>query len=128
MDQFTKGGWKTGLFEVSAEPGGMNAFLMSWCCGCFNVAEIHAHMGAKLCGLSKQLACVASWCGVAPYFIFIYGQEIAKKKGFEEPAHCGILKLWCCGACYLAQEYRECAADGMAVKPPADIIKGISQK
>merc|ERR1711865_186114 len=114
------GGWKSGLFEVTAEPGGLNNFLMSWCCGCFPIAEIHEHLGSPW-GLSKPMSCVFGMCACRPYQIVVYGQKLAEKGGFKdkEPIHCGILKTWCCGACYLAQEYREACGQGLAVKAPA---------
>jgi hypothetical protein len=118
----TKGGWSKGLYEF--DPA---LLIQTWCCAPCTVAEIHAHLGNDtFFGLSKPLACCVP---LKPCQIFVYGQALAKKGGFEEKPIIGFAKLGpCCALCYLVQQYQECQTKhGLAKKEPADLLKSIGK-
>jgi len=98
MDDFKKGNWKSGLFECNFVP----CILQAWCNECA-LAQIHEKLGNPSFG--KPVACILACCGGAGIQIVWYGQ-----KQVEKGIVCGILKTWCCGACYLHQQYKECGA------------------
>jgi Cys-rich protein (TIGR01571 family) len=53
------GGWKVGLFDVTAEPGGPRLCLMSCCCPCFVFGQTMEKLSPTefTCGGSKFGAC-----------------------------------------------------------------------
>mmetsp|Transcript_33194 Transcript_33194/g.77638 ORF Transcript_33194/g.77638 Transcript_33194/m.77638 type:complete len:134 (+) Transcript_33194:119-520(+) len=109
MDDFMKGGWKTGLFEIDPM-----LCLTTYCCSACVIAEVHITGGENnFCGvaLPKIGACLAAYCGLGVCQIYDYGQKLAKTGGFTESPAVAVAKLCCCGLCYLMQEYKEAVGD-----------------
>ena len=94
---FMKGEWKAGLFEPKCP-----LCLWNYCCDPCSVAQIHEKVGNPSCG--KPIACIAACCGAGGIQLMWYGTLHMKEK---EPMQCAFLKCWCCGICYLHQQYKE---------------------
>mmetsp|Transcript_98834 Transcript_98834/g.185678 ORF Transcript_98834/g.185678 Transcript_98834/m.185678 type:complete len:129 (+) Transcript_98834:90-476(+) len=112
-DEFMKGGWKEGLFEMKCPD-----CLFQACCGACALAQIHEKLGNPNC--SKMVACLlACFCGIArPVMLWQYGAQTLKNKGKDPPnVVVEIAKIWCCGGCYLHQMYKEndCEKDCMTM-------------
>merc|ERR1719281_300731 len=109
MATFKKGPWKEGLFECK-QP----LCIITYFCGSCALAQIHEKLGNPKCG--KPIACILAECGASPIQTVWYGQIQKGDKG--EPIPCGILKMWCCGSCYIHQQYKEVDA----INDPAKMI------
>ena len=98
--------WKTGLFEVCAEPGGKNLCLITSFCGCLTMGDINEHAkgpGEKIGGI------IGALCGFSPCLMFLDAPKIATTSGFQESGVMALLKTACCvGCCYSIQVAREC--------------------
>lgn len=106
-EDFTKGKWSSGLFDIDPM-----MCITTYCCAACTISEIHVLGGENnVCGIgmNKPVACLASYC-IGGVQIYDYGQKLAKKGGFEESLPIAVLKIWCCGLCYVMQEYKQCTS------------------
>mmetsp|Transcript_8331 Transcript_8331/g.15203 ORF Transcript_8331/g.15203 Transcript_8331/m.15203 type:complete len:140 (-) Transcript_8331:202-621(-) len=94
-----KGSWSNGLFEIKC-PG----CLMNWCCYCFSLKEIHEKL--KVDSHPSIATCLCAPC-CALCFMVSFGKKF---KGPLEPFPLALFKAWCCGPCYIHQQYKEDAA------------------
>ena len=111
MGDFGKGPWSAGLFEAKCP-----LCLFNYVCSSCSLGNISAKL-SKPCGLPPIGHCLLACCGGGGLQILIFGHmKQADAEGW--PAKIG--KTWCCGLCYLHQQYKEhgCPED------PGGIIKG----
>jgi len=97
METFKKGAWKNGLFECKCPL----CFFNYLCAEC-SIAQIHEKLGNPSFG--KPVACILACCGLAGFQLMWYGNMKFKE---QESCGCAFLKCWCCGICYLHQQYKE---------------------
>merc|ERR1712080_102715 len=60
----------------------------------------------------RIVACIIAWCGFSGIQILWYGFKAKDSDSIV----CAFLKTWCCGICYLNQQYKECGATEDIVK------------
>ena len=98
-DDCTKGDWSSGLFDIKCP-----LCCFNYLCAPCSSAQISEKLGNPGPGCSsKPVACLAACCGCNICLIFIFG---SKSKDAGKGA-VGFLKTWCCGICYLHQQYKE---------------------
>ena len=95
MDEFMKGKWQKGLFELDPM-----LYIQTYLCMPCTISEIHALKHPDFLGLNKCLACCLP---IKPCQLYAYGQKMQPS---QKPLT-AVLKIWCCGLCYAAQEYYE---------------------
>ena len=113
MDEFLHGKWKKGLFELDPM-----LYVQTYCCLPCTVSEIHALKHPDFCGLNKCLACCLP---IKPCQVYAYGQKMVP----DQKPITAICKIWCCGLCYVAQEYYEATAG--TTKGMGDLVKTIGK-
>ena len=107
-DDCMKGNWSNGLFDIKCP-----LCFFNYCCAPCSIAQISEKLGNPYFG-SKPVACIVACLGFGAIQILLYGQ----KSGKEVSMPCGILKCWCCGICYLHQQYKEHGC----VEAPGEIV------
>mmetsp|Transcript_97990 Transcript_97990/g.238412 ORF Transcript_97990/g.238412 Transcript_97990/m.238412 type:complete len:127 (+) Transcript_97990:92-472(+) len=110
---FKQGAWTSGLFDIECPD-----CLKHCCCGPCALAAIHKDNGSPFG--NDQLMCLAAFCGTGGCQLAYYGM---KKKGPLEPLPVAVLKAWCCGGCYLHQQYKEITGGGNVI----DIAKNMGK-
>merc|ERR1712226_1018163 len=104
-EDFQKGSWTNGLFAFDKPM----LCLQMYCCTPCAIAQIHNKRGNPK--FSKTIACLAAFCGFGGLQIFFMGAKLdVLGSGGKDEVIMAILKTWCCGLCYLTQQYREVGA------------------
>mmetsp|Transcript_417 Transcript_417/g.526 ORF Transcript_417/g.526 Transcript_417/m.526 type:complete len:127 (-) Transcript_417:16-396(-) len=97
MFVFKQGAWSNGLFDIKCPD-----CLQHCCCYCCTLSAIHKDVGSPF--FSDSVAGLVACLGFGGCQLVYYG---TKKKGMLEPLPIAIGKAWCCGSCYLHQQYKE---------------------
>eukprot|EP01012_Entosiphon_sulcatum_P022997 TRINITY_DN2797_c0_g1_i2.p2 TRINITY_DN2797_c0_g1~~TRINITY_DN2797_c0_g1_i2.p2 ORF type:complete len:114 (+),score=18.86 TRINITY_DN2797_c0_g1_i2:49-390(+) len=103
------GGWDTGLLECGAD---VKICLVSWCCGCCQVAHQRAALESRECSFGDSilvflcpLCCQVKTRG-----------EVREKYGIEGSALSDCCASYYCMPCAIAQQHRQLQMRGNVPK------------
>ncbi|EFJ51220.1 hypothetical protein VOLCADRAFT_103592 [Volvox carteri f. nagariensis] len=114
------GDWKQPCWNVTAEPGGLRACVVTCCFPCITYGINITKLGdAKevMCSGQFTPACCLYCCATSvgcPCIVHIPARKnIREKYNIQEPQHGlleDVLMTWCCSCCAIIQDYNEISA------------------